>query len=75
MTTLTKEARNALLSARAKNRKAAIAVGEAGLQGASVPKHIVTKMTALNEWFDSQLTVQPKAEAKPEAAEAVAEAA
>ena len=74
MTKLSKEARNALLSARAKNRKAAIAVGEAGLQGASVPKHVIDKMTKLNEWFDAQLTAKAKPEAASEA-EPVAKAA
>jgi hypothetical protein len=82
MSKLTKEARSSLLSARAKNRKLAIALGEAGLQGVTVPKHVVSKVQALNEWFDSQLTAKPKAETseadaetQAETSEAVAEAA
>jgi len=71
MSKLSKEARSSLLSARAKNRKGAIALGEAGLQGVKVPKHIVAKYTAINEWFDAQLAPAAKAETS----EAVAEAA
>lgn len=70
MSKLTSEARSALQSARAKNRKLAIALGNAGLQGVKIPKHVVTKVNALEEYFESVLA--PKA-AKPEAE--VAEAA
>ena len=67
MAKLTNEARSALLSARAKNRKLAIALGNAGLQGATIPKSVVSKVNALEEWFEAQLakkdaTIEPVAE-------------
>ncbi len=52
MSKLTNEARSAILSARAKNRKAANALiaGEV-----AVPKHVTAKMAALEEWYNKAL--------------------
>jgi hypothetical protein len=53
MSKLTREERNAILSARAKNRKAAIALGNAGVK---LPKSVVNKMRQLDEYFTAQVT-------------------
>ena len=68
MAKFTPEQRSAIQSARAKNRKAGIAL----LNGdVTVPKAIAAKMKALDEWFNAQL-----APAKPaEKTEATAKAA
>lgn len=52
MSKLTTETRNALLSARAKNRKAATALTEAGVE---LPKHVAAKLKGLEEWYNAQL--------------------
>jgi hypothetical protein len=72
MSKLTSEARSALQSARAKNRKLAIALGNAGLQGVTIPKHVVKKINALEEYFEGVLAAK---KAAPEAEVEVAEAA
>ena len=61
---LTKETRNAILSARAKNRKAATALTNGGVE---LPKHIAAKLKALETWYNAQL-----APAKPAAAKKAA---
>lgn len=59
---LSNEARSALQSARAKNRKATVILGNAALEhGVKVPKGIVTKMIALEEYFAAQLAPAAKA--------------
>lgn len=66
MTKLTTEARNAVLSARAKNRKAANALiaGEV-----AVPKAITAHMQAIEAWANKTLApAKPKAKAKAKAA-------
>lgn len=57
MSKITPEQRSALQSARAKNRKAGLALVNGDI---SVPKHIVTKMKALDEWFTAQITPAKK---------------
>ncbi len=52
MTKLTNEQRSAILSARAKNRKAAIALANGEV---AVPKHVVAKMKAVEDWLNKQL--------------------
>lgn len=68
MAKLTAEKRSALQSARAKNRKAVAILGNAGAEfGLKVPKNIVAKMVAIEEWFEGQLaakTAAPKATPK-----------
>ena len=59
MAKLTNEERSAILSARAKNRKAAQALLNAGV---TFPKHVAAKMAALEEYFN--LTLAPAAKAK-----------
>ena len=48
----TTDARNALMSARAKNRKAALALLEAGVK---LPKNITAHMKAIEDWTNKQL--------------------
>jgi len=62
----TNESRAALQSARAKNRKLAVALGAAGLAGATIPKGIVSKVQAIEAWLDGALAPAAKAE-KPKA--------
>lgn len=52
MSKLTNETRSAILSARAKNRKAAIALTNAGVE---LPKHVASKLKALEDWYSAQL--------------------
>jgi len=59
---LSVEAKSFLQSARAKNRKGAIALGNAAVHGAKVPASIVAKMKAVDEYLNSQLAL---ATAKP----------
>jgi len=69
---LTREARSAILSARAKNRKAAIALTAGDV---TVPKAIAGHMKAIEDWANKVLNVKaPKvSEAdENEASEAVA---
>ena len=74
MATINPQGRAALQSARAKNRKAAVILGTAAAEhGVSVPKHVIAKITALNEWYDLQLASKSKTADSPDAAaEAVA---
>jgi len=68
MTKLTNEARSALQSARAKNRKATVILGNAAMEhGVQVPKHIVAKMLALEEFYAK--TLAPVTAANVEASE------
>lgn len=60
------ETRAILQSARAKNRKAAIALGTAGAMGVTVPKHVIAKMAAIDEWLNAQITPAKKAETEVE---------
>ena len=60
MTKLTNEQRSAILSARAKNRKAAIAL-QAG--EVAVPKAVVAHMKAVEDWANKALA-PAKAKAK-----------
>jgi len=62
MAKLTNEERSAILSARAKNRKAAQALLNAGV---TFPKHVAAKMAALEEYFN--LTLAPAAKASKKA--------
>jgi hypothetical protein len=76
MAKLTKEARSSLQSARAKNRKAVTVMGVAAAEhGITVPKHIVAKMTAVDEWFNAQLASKAAKAETAETAEAEAVAA
>ena len=79
MKKLTKEAKAALQSARAKNRKQAVTLGNAAAEhDINVPKHVITKINALNEWYDAQLNVKPvvvEIATEAEVAEAMSEAA
>ena len=75
MSKLNAEQRAALQSARAKNRKLVTALGNAGLAGVSVPKNIVTKIQAIENYFASVLDAKPKADTEAETSEAVAVAA
>ena len=59
MAKLTNEERSAILSARAKNRKAAQALLNAGV---TIPKQVADKMAALEEYFNK--TLAPAAKAK-----------
>jgi hypothetical protein len=69
MSKLSKEARSSLQSARAKNRKAVAVLGSAAAEhGITVPKHIVAKMTAVDEWFNAQLAAKATAKATKKAA-------
>lgn len=56
MSKITAEARSALQSARAKNRKQVEALGTAGLRGVNIPKHIVTKIQNIEAWYEGMLT-------------------
>lgn len=63
---LSTEARSALLSARAKNRKAGAALLNGGVE---LPKAIAKHLTALEAYYNKQLApaakkAQPKAEKK-----------
>lgn len=58
MSKLTNEQRSAILSARAKNRKAAIALANGEV---AVPKHVVAKMRAVEDWLNAQLAPAKKA--------------
>ena len=63
MSKLNADQRSALQSARAKNRKLVTALGNAGLQGVTVPKNIVTKIQAIEAYFagilDAKVTTLP----------------
>lgn len=52
MSKLTNEERSAILSARAKNRKAAIALTNAGVE---LPKTVAKKMADLEAWYTKAL--------------------
>jgi len=52
MSKLTTEERSAILSARAKNRKAAIALTNAGV---ALPKAVAKKMADLEAWYTQAL--------------------
>jgi len=52
MAKLTNEERSAILSARAKNRKGAQALLNAGV---TIPKHVADKMAALEEYFNKAI--------------------
>ena len=57
MSKLSTEGRNALMSARAKNRKAATVLQNAMQAGdVEIPKHVADKMAALEDWFTKQIT-------------------
>ncbi len=71
---LTSETRNALLSARAKNRKAALALENAIADGLNVPAHVAAKMRGVEEWLNAQLA-PAKAPAKKSAKKAAKKAA
>ena len=58
MSKLTTEERSAILSARAKNRKAAIALTNAGV---AVPKTVAKKMADLEAWYTKALAPASKA--------------
>lgn len=60
MSKLTTEARSAILSARAKNRKAALALQTGGVE---VPKAIAAHMKAVEEWANKALEVVKPAKA------------
>ena len=61
MSKLNPQARAALQSARAKNRKAVNTLGLASAEhGFKVPKNIVSKMTALEDWYNTQLAPATK---------------
>ena len=61
MSKLTTEQRNALMSARAKNRKAMLALMEAEV---AVPKALAKHAAALETWFNAQLAPAAKADKK-----------
>jgi hypothetical protein len=61
MSNLTTEARNAILSARAKNRKAMNALIEAEVE---VPKSVANHAKALETWYNAQLAPAAKKTAK-----------
>lgn len=65
MSKLTSEERSAILSARAKNRKAAIALTNGGV---ALPKGIAKKMADLETWYNTVLAPAQKAEKAEEAA-------
>jgi hypothetical protein len=58
MANLTNEARSAILSARAKNRKAAIALQSVELD---VPKAVANHMRAVEDWCNKALAPAAKA--------------
>lgn len=59
MAKLNPQARAALQSARAKNRKAVVILGNAAQEhGVKVPKNIVAKMQALESWYDTLLAAK-----------------
>ncbi len=58
MAKLTREARSAILSARAKNRKAAIALTAGDV---TVPKAVATHMKAIEDWANKVLAPAKKA--------------
>ena len=66
MSKLTNEERSAILSARAKNRKAAIALQTADV---TVPKAIVNHMKAVEEWANKILAPAPKKTTKEDPSE------
>lgn len=57
MSKLTNEARSAILSARAKNRKAATALLAAEI---AVPKAVTNHMRAVEDWCNKQLAPASK---------------
>lgn len=57
MSKLTNEARSAILSARAKNRKAATALIAAEI---AVPKAVTAHMKAVEDWCNKQLAPASK---------------
>lgn len=62
MSKLTTEQRSAILSARAKNRKAAVALTTAGVEA---PKAVATAMRKVEDWANAQLApAKPAAKAK-----------
>ena len=63
MSKLTSEQRSAILSARAKNRKAATALANGEI---TVPKAIVAHMKAVEDWVN-KLLAPAKKTAKPKA--------
>ncbi len=65
---LTREARSAILSARAKNRKAAVALTVGDV---TVPKAIAAHMKAIEDWANKALAAKKPAKVS-EADEAVA---
>ena len=66
---LTREQRSAILSARAKNRKAATALTVGDV---TVPKAVAAHMKAIEDWANKALHVAKKAPKVSEADEAVA---
>lgn len=64
MSKLTNEERSAILSARAKNRKAVIALTNAGV---AVPATVAKHMRAVEEWANKALAPAAKKTAKAEA--------
>lgn len=77
MSKLNAEQRAALQSARAKNRKLVTALGNAGILGVAVPKHVVTKIQNLEVYFAGLLdkAVVVEIATEDEVAEALSEAA
>ncbi len=68
MAKLNPKARAALQSARAKNRKAVVILGTAAAEhGVKVPKSIIAKMTALEDWYENLLAAKKAAPAASEA--------
>jgi len=65
MAKLTREARSAILSARAKNRKAAIALTTGDV---TVPKAVAAHMKAIEDWANKALA--PAAKKAPKVSEA-----
>lgn len=61
MSKLTNEARSAILSARAKNRKAALALQNGEV---TVPKAVVAHMKAVEDWANKALAPATKATKK-----------
>lgn len=56
MAKLTNETRSAILSARAKIRKAATVLGNAHAAGdVTVPKHVIAKLQGLEKWANDSL--------------------
>lgn len=73
MSKLTAEQRSALQSARAKNRKASVTLGNAATAlELVIPKHIVSKMRSLEEWYAATLAPRKTTDSQPEVKVAVA---